>query len=138
MYRCTSDHSKLVICAALPRGPAECILGLNECNVQLPAREKKNAMLRELVKNERFIFLRLVHEVFDKYTHDTDGMLKQWYYDAIDHEIDVSLHIRFLAFDLQMYHNKLDEADRWGYYQKMILSCKYKNDYSASMRLMLS
>ena len=153
MYRCTSDYSKLVICAALPRGPAECILGLNEGNVQLPAREKKNAMLRELVKNERFIFLRLVHEVFDKYAHDTDGMFKRWYYDAIDNaryryfetndnaiydDLDIALCVRFLAFDLHIYHNKLDEQDRWDYYKKMVMSCKSKSEYIASMQLMLN
>jgi hypothetical protein len=128
----------LIICDTLPRGPAEYVLSINEKCEQLPARKKKDAMLQELVKNDKFVYLRLVHDVFDKYSCDRDALFNIWYHEPYE-SLEVSLHVRYIAFDAQMYHSDLwaDEQHRWDYYKKMVLCCKYKKEYIASLHLML-
>ena len=139
MFRCTSDYSKLMVCASLPRGPAEYILSLNEKCEQLPAREKKDTMLQELVKNDRFVYVRLLHDVFEKYSRDKDTIFERWYHGPYD-SLEVSLQIRYIAFDAQMYHSDLwiDEEQKWDYYKKMVWCCKFKNEYITALRLMLN
>lgn len=135
-YRCTSDYLKLVVCASLPRGPAEDILTITERDLQRSTREKKNVMLQELVKNDKVVYLRLVHEVFEKFGHDTNQLFHHWN----SATVDISTHyMRTIAFDVKMYHTDqwLDEDDKFEYYKKIILSCKSKHDYIKYLEMML-
>ena len=141
MYRCTSDYMKLVICAALPQGPAEDILSANEKVMQLPARAMKHAMLQELVKDERFAYLRLIHEMLDKYKHNANELFDRWNDETHDDPINLSLHyMKSIAFDVKMYHADqwINENDRWSYYKMMMLERKSKKYYVESMQALLS
>lgn len=139
-YRCSSDFLKLVVCAALPRGPAEDILTITERDLQQSTREKKNLMLQELVNNDKAIYLRLVHEVFEKFEHDANQLFDRWNAATNVTPLDISAHyIQTIAFDIKMYHADqwLDEDDKFTYYKRMILGCKSKKDYIEYLKMML-
>jgi hypothetical protein len=141
MYKCTCDYTKLVICANLPREPAEEILATFEKDMQKSARDKKNLMLQELVNNQRFIYLRLIHEVIDKYEHSANELYDSWNEENRSDPYNVSLHyIRSIAFDIKMYHadHWIGEDDKWRYYKQMVLCRKSKDSYIKYVRLMLN
>ena len=135
-YHCTNDYFKLVVCATLPRGPAEDILAMTERDLQQSTREKKNLMLQELVKNDKAMYLRLVHEVFDRFGQDASQLFDRWNASPLDISTQ---YIRSLAFDVKMYYDDhwIGEDDRFAYYKLMILGCKSKQDYIESMQVIL-
>jgi hypothetical protein len=110
MYRCVNDFHKLVICNQLPRGPAELIIDTLEDELTKDVRTKKRAVLDELVTNQRVVYLKLVHETFDRFQNHHNVILERSdeYMNNMDDMDDMddmltSIYLRYIAFDIKIY-----------------------------------
>jgi hypothetical protein len=137
MYYCLEDHLKLVVCNSLPRELAEQIFDMVERDVQLDTRVKKNAMLEELMKHEKFIYAKLNQELFDKYAKNQDFLyhLSNTMPSSPD---DVSwYYVQSIAFDISVYYLEENNQDRWHYYLRIVLGSRGKHERIKAMQIIL-
>lgn len=132
MYNCINDYHKLVICAALPRDPADKIMSLIEQDVHQPVREKQKGVLQELLTHERCVYIRYLHTLLDK-IQSTDLLRSGT--EGHDDEF-IAYIVASLASDIAIYYS-LEGELQWKFYKQLLLSKKHKDIYIEVMQLML-
>lgn len=139
MYRCISDYHKLLVCNYLPMDVSENIFSQVEAEIQHESRCKKNEMLCELTRNERFIYLRLIHEMFEKFgkAPNTLREIANSVQDTPD-DLFITYYLRCIAFDIEIYNSETNEEDRWVYLKRMVLSTKRKQELVNAMKIVLT
>lgn len=138
MYQCIEDYHKLVVCYILPKQLAEGILSMIEQEMQKDARVRKNALLKELVNNEQYIYNKLTHELFDKYANSHE-IIEQMSnsMERLPHDCSW-YYLGCLSFDVKVYHIEETEEERWKYYLRMVLGSTAKTARIVAMKLVIT
>lgn len=135
-YPCIPDSTKLIVCKVLHRDLAEIVFNNLQDELTRDVRKAKKAVLDELVQNDQVVYLKLTHEMFDRYKDNNGISIDNSITDDMD--IDSVISYMNLVTRIKSYYQDDSAEARWHIYKCMFLNNKVKKAYIDVMRFILA